>query len=479
MKIGIIGSGLGGLSAAIYLKLKGYDVFVFEKNEKVGGKLNELLDDGFRFDLGPSILTLPYIFEDVFKKANKNFNDYVKIIEIKKQWRNFFEDGSFFDINSPLEENKKEFEKLNEPYENLKRFYNYSLEQLGLIEKRYFLKGHSNFFELLIDYKLDTFKIDWTKTVYSQINKFFKDERIKNAISYFTKYVGSSPLRAPALMNLLFAVQMKYGLWYVEGGMYRLAEGLKKLADEVGVKFKFKSEVLKIITKNNTAYAIKTSEGEFECDAVVSNMEFVPAHSKLLGIDNFEKSKRYEPACSGLVIELGIKGNYENILHHNFFYSKNYKKSMEDIFEKHIISDDPNIYLVNATLTDKTNAPEGYSVIKILPHVSYITENMKKDDYLKTLDKIIEKLERMGLSGLKSRIIKKHILTPYEIQDMYYSNKGSIYGIVSDLYKNLSFRAPRKSPFFKNIYFVGGSTNPGCGMPMAFLSGKILAENEF
>jgi len=209
-------------------------------------------------------------------------------------------------------------------------------------------------------------------------------------------------------------------------------------------------------------------------------MEVIPACRELLGEDEaFLRSlEKFEPACSGLVIDLGIKGSYPALAHHNFFYSGSPKEHFDAVFRKKELSSDPTIYLVAPCVTDPSAAPAGCSVLKILPHIPHIRDEKPytKADYTAFRDVVLAKLERMGLDGLRSRIVTEDVLTPDDIKAMYYSNKGSIYGVVSDRKLNGAFRAPKRSSRYSNLFFVGGSVNPGAGMPMVALSGMLACD---
>ncbi|MFC5051114.1 phytoene desaturase family protein [Rubritalea spongiae] len=485
--VSVIGAGLGGLSAAISLKSAGYNVEIFEKNERIGGKLNILEKDGFTFDLGPSIFTLPQIFEDLFARANKSMSDYVELDAVTPHWRNFFEGKSTIDLFQDEKQMRAELEKLpGDPHQHwaeLQSFLEYGRQQYQMIESGYFQKGIDTLWEFIGHYgfQLFTKNIDYKNSMSESVHSHLSDPQLRLIFEYFIKYVGSSALDSPGYMNLMPIIQFDYGLWYVRGGMYNLAEGLKKLVEELEIPIHLNADVKEITTENKKVTGIKLSNGEFyPSDLIVSNMEVIPTYKKLLKESQqfTDKLEKFEPACSGIVLHIGTNKKFPQLAHHNFFYSEDQHKHFDTVFHKKQLPEDPTLYVVAPTRTDPTKAPEGCDNIKILPHIPYLQENsgITVDDYIALKDRCIDKMERCGLTGLRDSIIVEDLLTPFDIERMYNSNKGSIYGVVTDWKKNYGFKAPKVSTKYNNLYFTGGSTNPGGGMPMVVLSGQKCAD---
>lgn len=478
----VVGSGLGGISAAVYLAAEGYEVELYEKNAQIGGKLNLLERDGFRFDLGPSILTMPHIFDELFKKTGRKMEDYFTLIPVNPHWRNFFEDGKVIDL-VPFDE-KNNFRVTDVSLEDkrqLEEFLSYSKKLYDFTEKGYFSEGLDTVKDNLKFYgPMSLLKdFDALATMDTKVRKYIDNPYLVDIMNFFIKYVGSSPYNAPALLNLLPYIQYEFGLWYVDGGMYNLANGLRKLLEELGVTIHLNTEVKKIVKNKEKVDAIELADGTFvEADIIISNMEVIPAYEKLLDMDDdfMKEFDKFEPACSGLVIHLALKKEYSQLAHHNFFFSKNPEEHFDSIFNKKKMPSDPTLYVVAPTRTDASQAPEGYDNLKILPHIPYITDEITPEDYDHLKEVVYTKLEKMGLTDLRENIIFEEILTPFDIQEMYYSNKGSIYGVVSDRNKNLGLKIPKQSTEFDNLYFVGGSVNPGGGMPMVVLSGINTAK---
>ncbi len=477
----VIGAGLGGLSAAISLATDGYAVTVLEKNGLPGGKLNVATKDGFRFDLGPSLLTMPHVFAALFERAGRSMSDYVRFRELPTQWRNFFEDGVRFDFCSDLRQQEHELSKLGpEAGRGFLAFLEYSRSLLKLTERGYFASGLESLGETLAHYGLDALRFDPARSLDGGVRRFVREPHLVDALNYFVKYVGSSPYDAPALLNLLPYVQWGYGVWYVEGGMHALARALEALLRDLGGEISYGVEVVGLQREAGRIRAVLGAESQrFAADVVVSNMEVLPFYERIAAEPPsfLARYRKFAPSCSGLVLHLGVDRCYPELAHHNVFHSRNAREHFDSVFERRVLSEDPTLYVVAPSKTDPALAPAGCEVIKVLPHIPHLErdDDFSEEDYAALRERVLAKLERMGLEGLRRHIVAEETLTPREIARLYASNGGSIYGVVSDRFKNLGFKAPQRSERYANLYFVGGSVNPGGGMPMVVLSGQLAA----
>ena len=486
-RVTVIGAGLGGISAAISLKAAGYDVEVFEKNGQIGGKLNVMEKDGFTFDLGPSIFTLPQFFQDLFERAGKKMEDYVQLDAVTPHWRNLFENKPTIDLYQEEDLMRRELDKLpGDPeahWREFKAFLTYGREQYDIVNDGYFDKGLDNLWEFISYYKLKLLggKIDYKNSMSESIHQRLSDPQLRMIFEYFIKYVGSSAMDSPGYMNLMPMIQFDYGLWYVRGGMYNLAKGLGKLMEEMGIPIHLNADVEAIEKSGKQVTGIRMTDGTVHpSDIIVSNMEVIPAYKKLLNepISFTRKLEKFAPACSGIVLHIGTDKIFPQLAHHNFFYSEDQHKHFDTVFHKKQLPQDPTLYVVAPTRTDPSKAPEGCDNIKILPHIPPLEEgsDITHEDYVALKDRCIDKMERCGLKGLRESIVIEDLLTPVDIERMYRSNRGSIYGVVTDWKLNYGFKAPKTSSRYKNLYFTGGSTNPGGGMPMVVLSGQQCAD---
>ncbi len=483
-KVLVIGAGLGGLSAAISLATEGFKVDLVDKNQHLGGKLNVLEKDGFSFDLGPSILTMPHIFEQLFRWAGKSMDDYLTIEAINPHWRNFFEDGSVLDLLPDKLAMERELRRFApNDVKGFFRFLDYAGQITARVEEGYFSEGLDDLWQVVKHYGVwkSLTGFDVFRSMDQSVRRYVRDPRLVDTLNYFIKYVGSSPYDAPGLLNLLPHIQFAYGLWYVRGGMYNLARGLGQLAQELGVGIHLGTEIIKLETDGRRITRARTRDGkDWSADIVVSNMEVIPAMKQLLeaGGSQLKPLEKFAPSCSGLVLHFGVDKTYPQLAHHNFFHSRNARQHFDAVFHKKQLSDDPTLYLVAPCKTDPAQAPNGCEIIKVLPHIPHINpENpLTREDYMGLRETVLDKMERMGLSDIRKHIVTEETWTPLDIAEKYYSNQGSIYGVVSDRSKNQGFKIPQRSEHYRNLYFVGGSVNPGGGMPMVTLSGQQVRD---
>jgi diapolycopene oxygenase len=476
-KVIVVGAELGGISAAVSLAQEGYEVEMYEKNDKIGGKLNFLQAQGYTFDLGPSILTLPHLLERLFERSSRRMADYFSIRPVRPHWRNFFEDGTVIDLRPERELMAKEAEKAGETPSAVQGFLQYSERLYDMVDSGYFQQGLDSAREFRDFYALTKFlQFDLFRTMHGAVVRRLKSRYLRDIFDFFIKYVGSSAYDAPAFMNCLPTIQFRHDLWYVDGGMYNIARGLQKLMTELGIRVHLNTEIKEIRASGSRVEGVLVNGDQIAgADIVVCNVDVIPAYRELMDEDArfLERLQKFEPSCSGLVLDLGLDKQYPQIAHHNFFFSGDQREHFHSVFHKKVLPDDPTIYVVAASKTDPSVTPPGCDCLKILPHIPYIDEArpLGMSDYVGFKNRILDKLERVGLKDLRKHVVFEHMWTPLDIQREYRSNQGSIYGVVSDRRKNLAFKAPKQSTRYENLFFAGGSVNPGAGVPMVVLCG--------
>jgi phytoene desaturase len=495
MRVGVIGSGLAGLAAACTLAARGHEVDVFEKNAWLGGKAAQLREQGFRFDMGPTILIQPSVPRKIFAEAGRRLEDYVPMVRLDPQWRCFFDDGATIDLlddeatmSAGLE---TRFPDMGGRYKELMAL---SRELHTISDKFFFWKSVGSIKDTLdvggvFDIKVlrDVLKMRMGKTVAGTIREFIADPNAAQMLDHMVQYVGSSPDASPAILTAIGSMQMEEGIWYPMGGTRAVPEAMVKLATELGVRFHVSTDVAKILTtgeKHGAVSGLVTAMGEtYMFDAIVSNEDAVRTHRELLqgteAAREFEHKRSYEPACSGVVLYLGLSRRYEHLAHHDFVFSRDPHEEFHAIYDLGEPAPDPTCYLACTAATDAASAPAGGEAMYVLVHTPYLRPH---HDWTKMLPAyrqvILDKLKRTaGCKDIEERIVFERALTPQDIHDRYRVLNGAIYGISSHGRFMGAFKPANRSREVAGLYLAGGAAHPGPGMPMVMMSGWIAADS--
>jgi phytoene desaturase len=482
MKVAIIGSGIGGICSAIRLKKKGFDVDVFEKNEFPGGKLSTFKLGDFRFDAGPSLFTMPHLVDELFSICNENprnfFNYKKKTIHCKYFWNDGKKFTAYSDKNKFFNEVEKEF---NISGNVVKKYLSKAEIKYNLTEKIFLNKSlHKLSTYLNTDTIKALFKINFFQ-INKTLNKVNQDElKNKYLVQMFNRYAtynGSSPYKTPGMMSLIQHLENHYGTYIPEGGMYEIAKSLYKLANKIGVKFNFNSEITNLKVDNKKIKYIEINNiKKIEADYVISNVDTHHFYHKLLGNKISHSSLKSERSSSAVIFYWCMKNINTNLDLHNIFFASDYKSEFESIFEKKELYNDPTIY-VNITSKDvKNDAPknsENWFVMVNAPQ----NANQNWDTEIKILKKvIIEKLEKILNININDKLIEEKIYSPVDLDKNTNSYLGSLYGTSSNDMFSSFLRHPNFSRKLKNVFFCGGSVHPGGGIPLCILSSKIISE---
>ena len=475
----VIGSGIGGLAAALRIRKKGYVVDVFESNDYPGGKLRELRQGGYRFDLGPSVFTMPELVDELFSLYGKDPRNYFRYSKLENSFTCFFPDGTF--INSFSKPSDLVDEIVKKTGESEKKVWAY----LGDIENKYnitkpvFIENSlhkvKNYFTREVLWGILNFhKVGAFKTMKAGNESFFKDKRLVRWLNYFATFVGSNPLSAPATLNIIPHLVLTKGTYLPEKGMYSLVEALVKLAKEVGIQFHFNHPVSEILLKEGRVEGIRLKSGEtHKADRVVSNLDVNNTYYHLLPKEKPPLIYLKQPRSSSIIgFYWGIRGIHAHLNVHNLIFSQHEENEFEAIFKNKTISDDPSIYIGITSRKIPMDAPSGcenWFVIVTAPE-------MAGQDW----DQLVEKARRQVLELTRKRlninpdIEVEYVLTPPMIQHWYSSPGGSIYGNNSNSKFSAFLRHPNFSNKIKGLYFVGGSVHPGAGIPLCLNSAKIV-----
>lgn len=493
-RIGVIGGGLGGLAAACVLAARGYAVTLFERSEQLGGKAAVLEAAGFRFDMGPTILTLPGVLRRIFAEAGRDLHHELDLVRLDPQWRCFYDDGSCLDLVANAQDMAARLDALapsTKAGEGYASFLDFSATLHRISERFFFWRSVGSVWDMM-DLKslakpamlADVLKLRLGRTVAGCVRSFVPERRIAQMLDHFTQYVGSAPDASPAVLCGIAHMQTAEGVWYPRGGTGAVPEALARLASTLGVELRMRCSVRRIVLDEaGRACGIETNAGEVvPLAAVVSNADSVRTHRDLLGgtkaARRFERRRRYEPACSGVVLYLGLDRAYEHLAHHNFVFSGNPEEEFDAIYRHGQPAPDPTCYVCAPARTEARVAPPGGEALYVLVHTPHLRPGHHWQKLFPAYRRVIlDKLARTaGLTDLEDRVRFEACLTPQDIQDRYQVLDGAIYGLASHGRFFGAFKPANRSRDVPGLYLCGGAAHPGPGMPMVLMSGWIAAD---
>jgi phytoene desaturase len=478
----IVGGGLGGLAAAIELAARGRRVLLLEKNERVGGKLNIVSEAGYTFDTGPSLLTMPWVLRALFESAGARLEDELDLVPVEPNCRYNWPDGTRFDAFQSLPLLLQAIGRLDRrDVGGFLRFMAYAERIYQAVAGPFLLHPFDGLRDLLTPALLrDTWKIDPLRTVDQAVRSFFHSPYLRQVFNRYATYNGSSPYRAPATFNLIAYIEFAEGGWYVRGGMYTLARAQERLARRLGVEIRTRSPVERVQVRAGAARGVALAGGEcLDAQAVIVNADPRYAYQELLPEQRRTAARlaRLEPSCSGFILLLGIDRTYPILAHHNIFFSDDYQREFAAIFDKRVPAPDPTVYVCTTSLCDPGHAPPGHSNLFVLINAPALSLRVNWEREASGYrDAVIRKLTRMGLHGLEQHITYERIIAPDDLQTRYNAPDGAIYGLASNQPWTAFLRPPLRAPDLRRLYFVGGGTHPGGGIPLVLLSGQAVAE---
>ena len=481
-KIIVIGSGFGGLAASLRLKAKGYKVTLVEKHPDLGGRARVFKKGDFIYDGGPTVITAPYLFEELFSMFNKKISDYVKIVPLDLWYRFVFSDGDTFDYNGndkSMEEQVKRFN--SDDYNGYKKLVNFTEK---IFDKGFTDLSDKPFNNLVFMMKQipSLLKLKSYKSVYSLVSNYITDEKLRRVFSMHPLLVGGNPFSTTSIYTLILFLEKKWGIHYSMGGTGSVVSALEKLMIEENIKIIKNAEVTEILIEKKKVKGVKINNSKIiNCDYIICNSDPPNVYNKLIKSKedyNFlfkQKMRRMDYSMGLFVYYFGSKKKYSNVAHHTIYFGKSYEKHLNKIFEKKTLSEDISYYLHRPSATDPNMAPKDQDAFYVLVPVPNNQSNInwiEEGDKFKNL--VLDKMDKTVLPGIKENVVSDFYLTPDYFEIDLATLHGSGFSIQPKFSQSAYFRFHNQSEIYKNLYFVGAGTHPGAGMPGVLSSAKVL-----
>jgi len=482
MKIVVIGSGFGGLSCAVRLQAAGHDVTIVEKRDKLGGRAYVYEQDGFTFDGGPTIITAPWLIDELFSAAGRDTRDYLRLVKLDPFYNIRWEDGTVFNYNDDRNNLSAQIAKIApEEVGNYREFAS-SLDDIYRVGFDLIDQPFSTVWDMAkIIPQMVRLRSD--RSVYKFASKFFKNEKLREAFSFHPLLIGGNPFTSTSIYAMIHELEQKFGVWFAMGGTGALVRALGDLFIDTGGEIYTEAEVSEIIVRDGAARGVRIKSGEvIEADAVVSNADVAWTYLNLVKPEwrrkyTDAKIRKMTYSMSLFVIYFGTDRRYDDIAHHEILLGNRYKGLLDDIFVRKTLADDFSLYLHRPTATDRSLAPEGcdcWYVLSPVPHLGGATDWAETAPQYR--DKIFKYLETHYLPDLTKHIVTEHMIDPRHFEGTLSSYLGSAFSVEPTLMQSAYLRPHNKSEDVAALYFVGAGTHPGAGLPGVISSGKIVAK---
>ena len=484
MRIVVIGSGFGGLAAAIRLQAQGHEVVIVEKRDRAGGRAYVFRQNGFVFDAGPTIITAPAMIDDLFALAGRHTSNAVRLVPLDPYYNVRFEDGAVFRYTGDHERLRAEVRRFNPP--DVEGYERFSLAAQRVFDSAFPLIDRP--FTSLIDMmrvlpQLVRLRAD--RSVARLAERYFRDERLQQVFSFHPLLIGGNPFESSSIYALIHVLEKRWGVWFAMGGTGALVDALVRLFTDLGGEIRFETEARRIDVDpaSGRARGVQLGSGDrLLADAVVSNADvaftyrqMIPAAVRRVNTDRRLDRMRY--SMSLFVFYFGTDRRYEDVAHHEILMGPRYEGLLDDIFRRKMLARDFSLYLHRPTATDPSLAPSGcdaWYVLSPVPHLGSNTEWSQESRPYR--DTIVRYLERRYLPGLSRHIVAEHSVDPRYFQDSLNSHLGSAFSVEPILTQSAWFRPHNRSEDVPNLYLVGAGTHPGAGIPGVLSSGKIVAD---
>jgi phytoene desaturase len=477
----IIGSGFGGLAAAVRLAARGYEVTILERLDRAGGRGRPFVQDGFGFDSGPTIITAPFLFEELWQLCGRKFSDDIDLRALDPYYRIVFDDGGHFDSFDDDAAMKREVARISpDDLDGYNRFMRHSEKLFHIGFERF---GHIPFDSLgqMVSVVPDLLRVRADRSVYDTVCTYVKDPKLRFALSYHPLFIGGNPFRASSVYCMISYFERHWGVHFAMGGMGALVKGLVNLIEGQGSTIRTNADVAEIIVANGRATGVRLTSGEMiAADIVVSNADTATTYEKLLAkaprkrwTDRKLDRASYSMSC--FVWYFGTKRQYKDVPHHTILVGERYREHIADIFDHKVLAEDFSLYLYRPTATDPSLAPDGcdsFYALSPVPHMdSGVDWSAKAEPYRQA---IARHLSNTLLPGLESEVVTSRVFTAKDFEHVLRSKKGAAFGLEAVLTQSAWFRPHNKSEDVEGLYLIGASTHPGAGVPTVLSSARVL-----
>ena len=487
-KVIIIGSGFGALGAAARLAARGYDVEIFEKRDKPGGRAYVYEQDGFKFDGGPTVVTAPFMFDDIFAAAGRRREEYVEFQPLDPFYRIFDHTGRAFDYNDDPEFIAAQIRQWNPS--DADGYHRFMRSTQAIFQKGFVELADQPFLTVgdMLRVAPDLIRLQSHKSVYRYVSQFIDNEFLRRCFTFHPLLIGGNPFDSSSIYAMIHYLEREWGIHYVMGGTGALVNALVQLIEELGGRFHFNAEVAEIIVDGRRTTGIRLADGTtHRADHVISNadvawtyLNMIPSQARGLRNSDTRYRKLTRYSMSLVVIYFGTKKLYRHdgqLAHHNIILSERYQGLLADIFKAKQLPSDFSLYLHMPTLTDPTIAPDGHESFYVLSPVPHLGADVDWATAAKPYrDAIMQFLEDNYLPDLQANIVSEHMIDPRHFESTLNSHLGAAFSIEPVLTQSAWFRPHNRSEDFDNLYFVGAGTHPGAGLPGVLSSSKIAED---
>lgn len=481
-RVVVVGSGPGGLAAAMQLAQAGCDVTILERRDRVGGRTSSIEIGDYHFDCGPTFFLYPRVLSEIFQSVGRDLMTEVPMARLDPQYRLTFGGGGMLDCTPDMDAMDRQIADFAPNDVGALRRY--------MDDNRVKLEKFRPILESPFESAMDLLRpsilsaarhVHPFRSLGRELERYFSDPRLVIAFAFQSKYLGMSPFNCPSLFSILSFLEYEHGVWHPYGGCHRVSERMGEICEELGVEIRLGEPVVDVELRGKQVTALTTENDRYEADAFVVNADFaewmstmVPNTVRRRWSDEKLEQKRY--SCSTFMLYLGVEGIYEDVPHHNIHISKNYEQNLREIEYDHVLSEDPSIYVQNPSVTDDSLAPEGHSAVYVLVPVTHRHPNVDWNQEKSRFREItLDRLAKIGMPDIRDRIRAEHCITPDDWNRDYAIYRGATFNLAHNLGQMLHKRPRNRFEELDSVYLVGGGTHPGSGLPVIYESSRITS----